>query len=225
MQKHILFGVGGIVIGLAIGFYGANALNKNAAQPSTASISIATTPAAPDSSMTQAPGMQADVSEILDRAQAEPNNFSIQMKTGDMYAQIGRFEKAVEFYERGLALKPEDFQANVVTANAYFDSRNFEKAADYYTKALLLNPKDVNARTDLGATFVERSTPDYERAIKEFGTALETEPKHAPTLYYLAIANLRKGDRLAAEKILADLEKSDPTSELVGRLKQNISGG
>ena len=161
---------------------------------------------------------------MLEKAQNEPQNFAAQMMTGDMYAKIGKFDKALEYYERGVAIRPEDFQANIVTANAYFDSRNFEKAADFYTKALLINPKDVNARTDLGTTFVERPNPDYERAIKEFRSALEIDPKHAPTLYYLAIANFRKGDKTAAEKILAELEKTNPTSELVGRLKQNLAG-
>ena len=225
MQKHLIFGIGGIIIGLVIGFYGANAVNRNAAPESTAATTPIAAPLSDGSSAIQAGGMQTDVAEVLDKAHAEPDNFAAQMKTGDMYAQIGRFEKAIDFYERGIALKPDDFQGNVVTANAYFDSRNFEKAADYYTKALLVNSKDVNARTDLGATFVERQTPDYDRAIKEFHTALETEPNHAPTMYYLGVANLRKGDRAAAEKILADLERTNPTSELVGRLKQNLTGG
>lgn len=224
MQKHIVFGLGGIVIGLAAGFYAANAINKNASHQTQAT-TAASQPMPADGSTSPSGGMQADVSEILQKAEAEPNNFAVQMQTGDMYAQIGRFEKAIEYYQRGLAIKPEDFQANVVTANAYFDARNFEKAADHYTKALLINPKDINARTDLGATFVERPTPDYDRAIKEFRTALDVEPDHAPTLYYLGIANLRKGDRAGAEKVLADLEKAHPTSELVGRLKQNLQGG
>jgi tetratricopeptide (TPR) repeat protein len=225
MQKHIVFGIGGIVIGLAAGFYGANALNRSAAQSPSTVKSPQPAVTAPDGSAVQGGGMQNDVADVLARAQAEPDNFAVQMRTGDMYAQIGRFEKAIEFYERGVAIKPNDFNANVVTANAYFDSRNFEKAADFYTKALLMNPKDVNARTDLGATFVERPQPDYERAIREFRTALETDPRHEPTLYYLAIANLRSGDRPAAEKILNDLEKTNPASDLVGRLKQNLSGG
>jgi tetratricopeptide (TPR) repeat protein len=225
MQKHVIFGIGGLVIGLAGGFLGANAINRNATQQAaTANIPAITGTADGSAAAAQSGGMQPDVAEILDRAQAEPQNFAVQMMTGDMYNKIGKFDKALEYYERGIAIKPEDFQANIVTANAYFDSRNFEKAADYYTKALLINPKDVNARTDLGTTFVERPNPDYDRAIKEFHSALEIDPKHAPTLYYLAIANFRKGDRPAAEKILADLEKTDPTNELVGRLKQNLAG-
>jgi tetratricopeptide (TPR) repeat protein len=75
---------------------------------------------------------------------------------------------------------------------------------------------------NLGTTFVERPSPDYERAIKEFKTALEIDPKHEPTLYYLGIAYLRKGEKENADSMLAELEKANPTSSLIGRLKQNI---
>jgi tetratricopeptide (TPR) repeat protein len=145
------------------------------------------------------------------------------MRTGDMYAQIGKFDKAIEYYNRGILLKPSDFQANVVLANAYFDSRKFEDAAKYYEKALAVKPDDVNARTDFGTTFVERQNPDFERAITEFRAALEIQPKHEPTLYYLGIAYFRKGDRQNANAVLADLEKANPASELIARLRQNMS--
>ncbi len=113
--------------------------------------------------------------------------------------------------------------AQIVLANAYFDSAKFEEAETYYSKALELDPKNVNARTDLGATFVERAAPDYGRAISEFKRALEIDPKSAPSLYYLGIAHLRAGDRAEAEKVLAEMEKNDPQSELVARFRQNLN--
>lgn len=222
MQKHFLFGIIGLIAGLAAGFFGANSINRDVLlQTPGAAMQPAAQP--PNSSTVPQGGMQADVAETLQRADAEPQNFAVQMKTGDMYAQIGRFDKAIEFYKRGVALKPSEFQVNVVLANAYFDSKKFEEAEGFYTKALLINPKDINVRTDLGTTFVERQNPDYDRAIKEFRSALEIDSKHEPTLYYLGIAYFRKGDVDNANKALAELEKANPTSELVGRLRQNMA--
>lgn len=207
------------MIGLAVGFFAANSMNRGVTPEQTASASTKITPPSAD----VAPGgMLADVNETLQRAEAEPQNFAVQMKTGDMYAQIGRFDKAVEFYKRGLVINPENFQANVVLANALFDSQKFEEAEGYYAKALQINPNDVNARTDLGTTFVERPQPNYDRAISEFKTALETDPKHEPTLYYLGIAHFRKGEKEKANQALADLEKANPSSALIGKLRQNF---
>ncbi len=219
MQRSYIFGIAGLIIGLAIGFFGANSLNRNAAVSQTAA---ASSPAnRSDVATTSQP--QPDVAEMLEKAGTEPQNFAVQMRTGDMYSRIGRFEQAIEFYSKGIALKPEDFNANVVLANAYFDSGQFDKAADFYTKALAINPADLNARTDLGATLVERPDPDYVRAVAEFNSVLSVDPKHALSLYYLGIAQSRSGNPGEAQKTLSRLESSDPNSDLVSRLRQNLA--
>ena len=222
MQKHYFFGIFGLIAGLAIGFFGANSINRDAPSQTAASVPESAAAAA-NSSTTSPGGMKADVQQTLERAETEPNNFAAQMKAGDTYAQIGRFDKAIEFYKRGISLKPNDFQANVVIANAYFDSGNFVDAESFYAKALLINPKDVNARTDLGTTFVERQNPDYERAIKEFRFVLEIDPKHEPSLYYLGIAYFRKGEAENANAALAELEKANAASPLSVKLRENMA--
>jgi tetratricopeptide (TPR) repeat protein len=223
MQKHVVTGIIGLLIGLTVGFVGANRINRSTAPVATASV------AAPAAATSSAPasgaqaGMQPDIAAMIERAQNEPANFAVQMEMGQMYAKIGRFDKAAEFYRRGLAINPGNFQANVVLANALFDARQFEEAEKAYSKALEINPKDLNARSDLGTTFVERANPDYDRAITEFETALAVDPKHEPSLYYLSIAYSRKGDATNAQKALQRLEAASPSSELVGRLRQNLA--
>lgn len=221
MQKSLLFGIVGLLIGGAIGFYVANALNKQEVRttnldlsPQGANIQQQTT--------VNTGGMQADVSATLEAAESQPQSFAAQMKAGDTYAQIGRFDQAVEFYKRGLLINPNNVQANIVLANALFDSQKFDEAEGYYAKALQIDPKNPDATADFGATFVERPSPDYDRAIKEFKKALEIEPNHAPAIYYLGIANLRKGDRKAAEGYYAELEQKHPGNLLTGKLKQNL---
>ena len=219
MQRELLAGIIGLVAGLALGFFGANSLNRQSEliRPATTAEAVSEAPGQPSTG-----GVLGDVDQMIQRAESEPQNFAAQMRTGDMYAQVGKFDKAIDFYKRGVLLKPGDFNANVVLANALFDSQKFEEASDYYAKAVKINGNDVNARTDLGTTFVERPTPDYERAITEFKTALALDPKHEPTLYYLGIAYLRKGEKGNADRMLAELEKANPTSSLIGRLRQNI---
>lgn len=225
MQKHILFGIAGLIVGLAIGFYAANSLNRYSFsqaqiaqnQPNTASM---VEHGAQQNSPT---GMLTDVQEKIENAKNEPNNFAAQMQAGDMFARIGRFDEAIKFYEAGVKLNPKDLQANLMLANSYFDSRQYESAEKYYAKVLEINPKDVNARTDLATTLVERQNPDYERAIREFQQSLAIDPKHEPTLYNLAVAYSRKGDAENAQKTLALLEQINPNSQLVGRLKQVVS--
>lgn len=221
MKQHVLFGIVGIIIGLIAGFFVSNAVNRNAPSrtPPGQPASAFRSPANPQAG--NAPvGMMPDVAEAIEKAENEPNNLEAQLKVADMYAQIQRFDRAAEFYERAAALKPNDFTVNVKTAGTYFDARQFENAAKFYEKALEINPKDVDARTDLGTTFVERQAPDIDRGIQEFQKSLEIDPKHEPTLYNMAVAYSKKGDTGSFQKTVARLESIDPNSKYLGRLRQ-----
>lgn len=223
MQKHVITGILGLVVGGVIGFWGANSLNRTGSEIAAPSGNSLTVGSGSQSVQANGAGMSQDVADTLAAAEREPGNFVVQMKTGDLYAQIGRFEQAIEFYKRGLALRPNDKQALLVVANAYFDAGQYEVAGDHYAKVLEIEPGNIAARTDLGTTYVLRASPDYDRAVKEFEAALSTDPKHEPSLYNLGIAMSRKGDQAAAESVLARLESVNPSSDLIPKLKQNIA--
>lgn len=220
MQRSILFGIVGLIIGLAVGFFTANHINRNAVsqslpaqnQPSAA---LSNQPHSPDLQG----GMMPDVTETLEKAKNEPNNFEAQVKAGDMYAQIRRFERAAEFFERAQKINPNDFITLAKLGNAYFDLEQFETAEKWYLLALE-QKEEINVRTDLGITFIERKNPDFERAIKEFQSSLQTDPKHEPTIYNLGVAYFKRGDKENLQKTIAQLEEINPKGELAGRLRQ-----
>jgi tetratricopeptide (TPR) repeat protein len=228
MNKSITFGILGLIVGLAIGFFAANSINKNSAQ------TVSQTPTSAPLQNQQIPnvlvkdqapsatGMLPDVSAVIERANNAPTDFEAQIKAGDLYQQIKGFDKAAAFYEQAHQIKPDDYELVVKLGNTYFDARQFEKAAQWYEKALARKADDTNVRTDLGITFVERAAPDYDRAISEFQTSLKTNPKHEPTLYNLGAAYFKRGNLEEANKVLAQLEQANPNSQLVGRLRQLI---
>lgn len=228
MQKSILFGIIGLIVGLTIGFFAANSINRNSAQ--TASQTLTDAPLQnqqiPNILVKDQPAtsgaMLPDVSAVIDKANNEPTNFDAQIKAGDLYQQIKGFDKAAAFYERAQQIKPDDYELIVKLGNIYFDARQFETAARWYEQALTKKPDDTNVRTDLGITFVERAAPDFDRAVSEFQTSLKTNPKHEPTLYNLGAAYFRQGNTEAVNKTLAELEQINPNSQLVGRLRQII---
>ena len=227
MSKNLFIGILiGLAGGLAIGFFGANALNREAA----ATADIPGNPPLFDQQALQQSipgnttptGGMPDIQQKLDRAMKEPQSFEAQTEAGDMYAQIQKYDTAIEFYQKGLAIKPDERQANIVLANVYFDSKKFSDAGKYYAKALELDPNDINARTDLGTTFVEQQPPDFDRAIKEFEAALEIDPKREATLYNLGVVYFRKGDLDRSKEILARLEAINPNTQLVSKLRANL---
>jgi len=226
MGNYLLVGAGCLVVGFFAGFYISNHLNRNAVP--TAAVQNQNMPTGfnqqTDLRLVKEPGgaMMPDVAETLDKARTQPDNFEAQMTAGDMYRQIQNFEKAGGFYDAAAVLKPTEHSQIVRLANAFFDVRQYEKAETLYLQALEKKPDDPNLRTDLGITFAERQTPDYERAVSEFQTALKTDPKHEVATYYMALVHHRKGDADAAQTYLAQLEQINPNSPLAGRLKQTI---
>lgn len=230
MQKNILFGIVGLIIGLSIGFFAANKINRDAVSQTNVSQNSSDAPflnqqiqnAAVKEQHTQN-GMQPAVAESLEKAKNEPANFEAQIVAGEMYLRIQNFEKAIEFYKRANEIQPNEYSLIVKIGNAYFDAGRFEEAEKWYLKALEIKSDDVNVRTDLGITFVEREKPDLDRAVKEFQTSLETNSKHEPTLYNLGIAYFKKGDAVKAEEALKQLETVNQESSLAKRLRQIIT--
>ncbi len=236
-KENILFAVVGLFLGFFGGFYLANSINKR--EISQLNISPGASVPPFQNQQTQAADIKEnqpslspstttskplpEVSEKLDKARNEPNNFDAQIQAGNMYLQIKGFEKAQEFFDKAAQLSPKEYENIIKLGNGYFDIGKFEKAEKLYGQALEKKPDDINVRTDLGITFVEREQPDLDRAVKEFQTALQANPRYEPTLYNLGIAYYKKGDAEKAGKILVQLEAVNPQSSLVTRLRQALA--
>ena len=228
-KENILYGIAGLIVGLIVGFFAANKINRNETPPPVAQVQTNAPftkqqTQSSDIKETTAQGKPLpEVSEKLDKAKNELNNFDAQMQAGNLYVKIKAFDKAQEFFNRAEQINPTDYEKIVQLGNGFFDTEKFEKAEKWYEQALAKKPDDVNVRTDLGITFVEREKPDLDRAIKEFQTALQTNPKHEPTLYNLGIAYFKKGNFEEAQKVLGQLETVNPQGQLGERLRQIIS--
>lgn len=217
-KENILFGVIGLLAGLIIGFLITNSYNR----------SVLTTQVAPASPNTGAPqngqnpnGMMPGVSEAIEKADKNPEDFDSQVKAGDMFGRIKNFDKAITYYEKANKLKPNDYQVIVSLGNLNFDAEKLEKAAEWYEKAMTMNSKDVSVRTDYGLTFFLRQPKDIDRAIKEYKTSLSIDPNHEMTLQNLAVAYSEKKDEEGLKDTLAKLEKVNPKNQIIQKLKES----
>ena len=234
-KESIMFGVFGLVVGLVIGFMGANSLNRSQAGQ------IAQAPAGSTSAPAGNPNLPADhppigttgadqptsgapsaqVTAAIDKAKQQPQNYEAQMTAADLYYQIQRFEDAAKFYEAASRLKPADTEPMIKAGNAYFDGEKYELAEKWYVQALQKNPKDINVRTDLGLTFFLRTPRDIDRAIKEYKTSLETDANHEITLQNLALAYTENGDKEALVKTLDRLKTVNPNNPVIKKAESN----
>ena len=226
-KQCILFGIIGLLSGFIIGFFWTNSVNRNSgAQMSSTTQPAPNNPLIPNASVKEPQtggGMLPEVAQTLDKAQKEPDNFTAQIRAGGMYLQIQNLPKANEYFQRAAAVHKDNFEELTTLGNSFFDARNFEEAEKWYTQALEKNPDDADVRTDLGSTFVERSPPNFDRAIREYQTVLAKNPNHENALFNLTSALLSKGDLAAARVTLERLKKLEPQSSQVSSLEQRIA--
>jgi tetratricopeptide (TPR) repeat protein len=227
-KDNVMFGVIGLLIGLIVGFIVTNSMNRSALTAGP----VATTASAlaPSSNLppnhppigttggdTAAPGggMQPQVTQAIEKAKQNPQDFEAQMTAADLYYQIQRFEEAAKFYEAAAKLKPTEKEPMVKAGNAYFDGEKYAEAEKWYTQVLAKDPKEINVRTDLGLTFFLREPRDIDRAIKEYKASLAIDPKHEITLQNLVLAYREAGDTANYQKTLDELRSVNPNNPAI----------
>ncbi|HEX8774921.1 MAG TPA: tetratricopeptide repeat protein [Pyrinomonadaceae bacterium] len=230
-KENVLFSIIGLLLGCIIGFIFANSVNQRGVAPASTAATEGSRqnsnlppdhPVVPSNAVADQEGMQAQVTEQIQQARNDPNNFDAQVKAADLYYQIHRFDQAIEFLLKANQLRPDDYGTIVKLGNSNFETGNYETAEKWYTAALLKNPEDINVRTDLGLTFFLRDPPDYERAIREYRGSLQRDPRHEQSLQNMVVALTRTGNAREAEETLARLQEVNPTNEAISKLRSDI---
>jgi predicted O-linked N-acetylglucosamine transferase (SPINDLY family) len=93
---------------------------------------------------------------------------------GDRQRDAGRFEEAVQCYERSLALQPADADAHNNLGVVLGALGNKPRAAECFRAALALEPGFVEARINMGNMLQEQGR--FEDAIAAYRAALESRP-------------------------------------------------
>ncbi|HOW84575.1 MAG TPA: sulfatase-like hydrolase/transferase [Candidatus Aminicenantes bacterium] len=158
-------------------------------------------------------GRNDEAVAVLDRAAAiidwDPELWNY---LGVAYWNKGDLDRAMEAYERALALDPRyaAVLSNLGTAQAALSMRTkdaalLRRAMDSFKRALEADPRDASAYNGLGAAY--RLLGDVEAAISCFEQALALEPGHMQALYNLGTACLDKGDKAGALARLAEYKE------------------
>jgi tetratricopeptide (TPR) repeat protein len=235
-KKKFLYGVVGLLIGTGAGYWATESLNRNfagATQTERAASSNSELPpdhpptngtqSAPDPNDASGGGAQADVAAVIQQARNEPADFEAQMKAGNLFSQIKRYDQAVEFYEKAHQIKPKEHAVLVALGNANFDLQRYPEAERWYKEALKLKPDDVDARTDLGLSYFLREPKEVDKAIAEYRSSLGYNPRHEQSLQNLVTALLAKGDKTSARSYLQQLEQVNPNNQALAQFRAQLN--
>ncbi len=128
--------------------------------------------------------------------------------------ETGEKTRAVELYEKILALDPGYAPSYINLGTLYFHQRRYARAEELYRKATETDPGYVLAFFDLGNVLDELDRP--EESIAAYERAVELAPKYADAHYNLALAFERKGEERSALRhwqSYVKLDRSGPWAE------------
>ena len=100
---------------------------------------------------------------------------------GNALAAQGRFEEAIDQFQRALRIDSNDPDATYNLGNALAQQGNFEAAGKQLQQALQINPGNAMAAYDLGNVRARQGR--FEEAIDQFQTALKIDPGLARAHY------------------------------------------
>jgi tetratricopeptide (TPR) repeat protein len=147
--------------------------------------------------------------EWLTRAMAAASSADVASSLGAALQRMGRFEEALQAFDKAIQLKPDDPQGWKNFANLLFDLQLANEAMHAYSQVLELDPRDWDAACRIG--YLHYTLGQLEDALSYFGRCDALRPNDAPTLYMRSVflLGLRRFEEAIAEGMRA--HALDPT--------------
>ncbi len=111
-----------------------------------------------------------------------------QYNVGLVYLQNGKYDEAIQYFQKSLSLRPNfDLALNAIGL-AFFMKGEFQQAVSYFEKCLRVNPDLTEARNYLGSVYQEMGMLD--KAEQEYRKAIADETYKSKELPYYNLARL-----------------------------------
>ena len=117
--------------------------------------------------------------------------------------------------------EPNNFDAQMKAAQLFYQIQRYDQAIDFLLKANQLKPDSYEAIVALGQVNIEAQ--HYDQAEKWLKAALLKKPEDVSVLASLTFALLEKGDKAAAERAIATLEKVDPNNQNLPEFRDKLA--
>ena len=139
---------------------------------------------------------------------------------GKIYEDNGKYDKAIEEYNKAIELNPYHYRTYLNLGNIYYKMGRIDEAIVHYKKALSFNPNDYKAWNNLGTISIQKGL--YEEAIKNYKRAIEIKPDYVFCLNNLGELYFNLGDNESALHYLHCSLEIEPTQPRITALAKEI---
>ena len=235
-QRSILFAVAALVLGLFIGFYTANRINRSEIESLRAKGTSANSASVNASDQSLTP---EEIDQTVAQADKNSGDFKLQKnlglalyRYGAMQKNADLIEKASKIIERANTLDPTDQDVLMGLANATFDLGFFRsdqealtKARGLYEAAARSQPKNGEIQAEIGLTYYLQKPPDLAKASEAFARSVALEPTNKRALQYAVQTAVRSGDNKKADEYYARLKTLEPATPAFDEIKKAAESG
>jgi tetratricopeptide (TPR) repeat protein len=124
---------------------------------------------------------------------SDANRAVVLASRGVAYDMIGETDRAIDDFDTAIRLYPDYGKTYIDRGLAWAKKRDFNRAIVDFTEAIRRDPSDAFlALSNLGN--VDEEIGEHDRAIENYGRAIELNPGYFPTYYGRAAAYYAKGD-------------------------------
>ena len=154
--------------------------------------------------------------QLDNRTIYEQTGISTYQRIGFAYAQLGKFETAIEFLEKALELEYDDLTAFEL-ANLYFDQEEYQKAVLYFKQIDTISP-DFEGY-EYGYSQALHKEHQVQEALRIAKQGLEKNPFETRLLLVASQFSYELHDASVAENyLLTAKEDAEDTEEILLRL-------
>jgi len=149
-------------------------------------------------------GQSIDLVERLRRARKHPEDPAVQARLGELYASDGRFDSAIECFEKVTALAPHSPQGLFTLARYYEAEERDLDALRAYDRGLALDPTHAQARNNREKLLIKRALEEGKPVALTLDSEhlLTIDPDSATSYYQLGLRYLRNDEADAAARAL-----------------------
>jgi tetratricopeptide (TPR) repeat protein len=108
----------------------------------------------------------------------EPQNADYPAQTANLYYDIGKYDKAAEYYQRSLRIRPRDPNVETDLATCFHYLGQDDKALEILNNVLSYNPGFVQAKFNKGIVLVE-GKKDIKGGIAVWEDLLRSDPAYS----------------------------------------------
>ena len=144
-SESIVFAVAGMCFGVILGWVIASQQPREAAVPAAA-------PAAAEAAAERQPPPldEARVQELTATVSSEPRNAEAHAQLGNTYFDAERWNDAIQWYERSLAIDPGDPNVSTDLGVSYYYTNRPDEALEQFAHSLSIDPQHTKTLLNQG---------------------------------------------------------------------------